>query len=181
MHTIPAKRGVLAMQRILLIGNAGAGKTTFAKQLAQKLHLPLVHLDNLYWCGDWDHLSRDQFDALLQGELEKPQWIIDGNFNRTISHRLQYCDTIFYFDFPTITCLAGITKRTLANLGKVRPDMGGNCIEHFDSHKISLYRNVLTFNRQHRKDYYEMLNNADGVNVIIFRNRRQANAFLSKL
>lgn len=169
------------MQRILLIGNAGAGKTTFAKQLAKKLHLPLVHLDNLYWCGNWDHLSRDEFDVILQRELEKPQSIIDGNFNRTISHRLQYCDTVFYFDFPTITCLTGITKRTLANLGKVRSDMGGNCIEHFDSQKVSLYRNVLTFNRQHRRDYYELLNNADGVNVIIFRNRRQANAFFAKL
>lgn len=176
-----AERGVLSMQRILLIGNAGAGKTTFAKQLAQKLHLPLVHLDNLYWRGDWDHLSRDEFDVILQSELEKPQWIIDGNFNRTISHRLQYCDTVFYFDFPTITCLAGITKRTLANLGKVRSDMGGNCIEHFDSHKISLYSNVLTFNNQHRKDYYDLLDHAGHANVIIFRSRKQAKDFLAKL
>ena len=169
------------MQRILLIGNAGAGKTTFAKQLAQKLRLPLVHLDNLYWRGDWDHLSRDEFDAILQSELEKPQWIIDGNFNRTIPQRLQYCDTVFYFDFPTITCLAGITKRTLANLGKARSDMGGNCIEHFDSHKISLYRNVLTFNKQHRRDYYELLDHAGHANVIIFRSRKQAKDFHAKL
>ena len=59
--------------------------------------------------------------------------------------------------------------------------MGGNCIEHFDSHKISLYRNVLTFNKQHRKDYYELLNSAGHANVIIFRNRGQAKDFLSKL
>ena len=169
------------MQRVLLIGNAGAGKTTFAKKLSQKLHLPLVHLDSLYWCGNWEHLSRDAFDAILQSELEKPQWIIDGNFNRTILHWLQYCDTVFYFDVPTITYLAGITKRTLTHLGKVRPDMGGNCIEHFNSQKISLYRNVLTFNRQHRKDYYALLDHIDGVNVIIFKNRRQVNAFLAKL
>ena len=169
------------MQRILLIGNAGAGKTTFAKQLAQKLHLPLVHLDNLYWRGDWDHLSRDEFDVILQSELEKPQWIIDGNFNRTIPHRLQYCDTAFSSDLPTITCRAGITKRTLTNLGKVRSDMGGNCFEHFDSHKISLYRNVLTFNKQHRKDYYELLNHASQANVITFRSRKQTRDFLAKL
>lgn len=169
------------MQRILLIGNAGAGKTTFAKQLAEKRNLPLVHLDKLYWCGNWEHLSRSGFDAILQSELEKPQWIIDGNFNRTIPHRLQYCDTVFFFDFPTVLCLAGITKRTLTNLGKVRSDMGGNCVEHFDSQKPSLYRNVLIFNRQHRRDYYELLDNAKGVNVIIFKNRRQANAFLASL
>lgn len=169
------------MQRILLIGNAGAGKTTFAKQLAEKRNLPLVHLDKLYWCGNWEHLSRSEFDAILQSELKKPQWIIDGNFNRTIPHRLQYCDTVFFFDFPTVLCLAGITKRTLTNLGKVRSDMGGNCVEHFDSQKPSLYRNVLIFNRQHRRDYYELLDNAKGVNVIIFKNRRQANAFLASL
>lgn len=168
------------MERILLIGSAGAGKTTFAKQLAQKLQLPLVHLDKLYWRGDWEHLSRDEFDTLLQRELEKPQWIIDGNFNRTIPHRLQYCDTVFYFDFPTITCLAGITKRTLTNLGKSRSDMGGNCIEYFDSQKISLYRNVLTFNKQHRKDYYALLDHAGHANVIVFRNRKQAKDYLAK-
>ena len=78
------------MQRILIIGNAGSGKTTFAKQLSEKLNLPLIHLDRLYWCGNWEHLSRDEFDVILQAELEKPQWIIDGNFNRTIPHRLQY-------------------------------------------------------------------------------------------
>ena len=41
------------MQRILIIGNAGSGKTTFARLLAQKLALPLVHLDRIYWYGNW--------------------------------------------------------------------------------------------------------------------------------
>ena len=169
------------MERILLIGNAGAGKTTFARKLVEKCRLPLVHLDKLYWRGNWDHLSREEFDRLLQVELEKPQWIIDGNFNRTIPHRLQYCDTVIYFDFPTITCLWGITKRILTNLGKARTDMGGNCVERFDSQKPTLYRNVLHFNKQHRTQYYEMLSKLTGVNVIIFRNRRQAQMFLDAL
>ena len=54
------------MQRILIIGNAGSGKTTFAKKLAGKTDLPLVHLDSLYWTGNWEHVERETFDALLE-------------------------------------------------------------------------------------------------------------------
>ncbi len=166
------------MQRILIIGNAGSGKSTFARQLAQKLALPLVHLDKLYWRGSWEHLSREEFDEILQVELEKPQWIIDGNFNRTIPHRLTYCDTVFFFDLPTVTCLSGITKRIFTNYGRSREDMGGNCAERFDKQKLSLYRNVLTFNKQHRKQYYGLLSKADHAKVIVFKSRRQAQKFL---
>ncbi len=169
------------MQRVLIIGNAGSGKSTFAKQLSKKLGLPLIHLDKLYWCGNWEHLSRDEFDTVLQAELEKPEWIIDGNFNRTIPHRLQYCDTVFFFDLPTVTCLSGITKRILSNYGRSRDDMGGNCIEHFDSQKLSLYRNVMTFNRQHRKAYYSLLSKAPHVRVIVFHSRRKAGEFLAHI
>ena len=169
------------MERILIIGNAGSGKSTFVKALAKKLALPLVHLDKLYWHGKWEHLSRDAFDALLQRELEKPQWIIDGNFNRTIPHRLQYCDTVFFFDLSVFTCVWGITKRIFTNYGRSREDMGGNCREFFDAQKLPLYRNVITFNKQHRNDYYDLLSKATHVKVIIFRSRQQANKFLNGL
>jgi len=169
------------MNRVLIIGNAGSGKTTFARQLAAKTGLPLVHLDRIYWCRDWEHLSRDAFDMALQVELAKTHWIIDGNFNRTIPHRLRYCDTVFFFDMPTITCLAGVTKRIVTNYGRCREDMGGSCIERFDSQKIPLYCNVLTFNKQHRNDYYALLSKAEHINVIVFRNRRKVRAFLKTL
>ena len=101
------------MKRILIIGNAGSGKTTFAQKLADVTNIPLVHLDKLYWRGNWQRTEKDEFDSILQKELEKSEWIIDGNFNRTLTHRLKYCDTVFYFDIPTIDCLWGITKRII--------------------------------------------------------------------
>lgn len=168
------------MERVLIIGNAGSGKSTFARTLAEKTGLPLVHLDRLYWRGNWEHLSRPEFDTVLQAELETPRWIIDGNFNRTIPHRLQYCDRVFFFDLPTATCLWGITQRIFQSYGRTRPDMGGSCPERFDRQKLPLYRNVLSFNRQHRKDYYRMLEESS-VSVTVFRSRRQAQQFLRSL
>jgi len=64
------------------------------------------------------------------------------------------------------------------NCGNTRADMGGDCKEHFDKQKFSLYRNVLTFNKQHRKHYYALLSGTENVNVIVFKGSKQANAFL---
>lgn len=169
------------MKRILIIGNAGSGKTTFAKKLAQKTGLPLVHLDKIFWSGNWEHIARDEFDSILQEELEKSEWIIDGNYNRTLPHRLKYCDTVFYFDIPTIVCLWGITKRIITSYGKTRVDMGGNCPEYFDRQKLSLYRNVIKFKKQHSENYERMLESSVGVKVIRFKNRHQAKLFLRSL
>lgn len=169
------------MKRILIIGNAGSGKTTFAKALAEKTQLPLIHLDKLFWCGEWEHLSRDEFDAALQIELEKSEWIIDGNFSRTIPHRLKYCDTVIYFDLPTITCLWGSTVRVVKNYGKSRDDMGGNCPEYFDKQKVSLYKAIFSFNRTHRKKYRKLLGEQKNKNVVIFKSRKQAYSYLNSL
>ena len=58
------------MERILIIGGNGCGKTTFARALAEKLRLPLVHLDTLYWRDNWQAASNEEFDRLLQAGLE---------------------------------------------------------------------------------------------------------------
>lgn len=168
------------MERILVIGNAGAGKTTFSLQLSEKLQLPLVHLDRLFWHGSWQQRDREEFDQLLQAELEKDRWIIDGNFSRTLPHRLQYCDAVFFFDLPVPICLWGITKRVFTHWGKTRPDMGGSCPEFFDKQKWSLYKGVLNYNRRHRKNYHKLLGEFDGT-VIIFKSRRQAAEYLKQL
>lgn len=167
------------MRRVLIIGNAGSGKTTFAKALAKKTGLPLVHLDQLFWCGEWEHISREDFDQALQAELSKETWILDGNFDRTLPLRLQSCDTVFFFDLPRIKCLWGVTKRLLQNWGKTRDDMGGNCTERFDRHKRELYHHVWHFNRSNRKKYYALLKDTE--NLIVFRSRKQSVKYLREV
>lgn len=168
------------MKKVIVIGGNGSGKSTFSKQLATITNLPLVHLDRLLWYGNWQTRAREEFDSLLQAELEKDQWIIDGNYNRTIPLRLSRCDTVFYFDFSTLRCLCGVTWRVLTNLGRVRDDMGGNCRERFS---LSFYKSILGFNKAHRKRYYALLEEAEknGKTVVIFRNRRQVKKYLNTI
>ena len=53
------------MQRVMIIGCPGAGKSTFARALAEKTGLPLIHLDLIWHKPDRTHISRDEFDLRL--------------------------------------------------------------------------------------------------------------------
>lgn len=161
----------------MIIGGCGCGKTTLAKKLSDKLKLPLIHLDVLYWRDHWRNVSKDEFDELLLQEVTKPKWIIDGNYGRTIPLRLKYCDTVIYMDYSRVKCVYGVIKRVIKNYGKSRPDMGGYCPEKFD---FKFFRSVWYFNKNNRKRYYDMLNNENNVKVIILKSRKQVIEFLQR-
>lgn len=164
------------MERILIIGCGGAGKSTLARQLGEKTGLPVVHLDKLYWRPGWQHVTREEFDKLLDEVLAQGAWIMDGNFNNTIEKRIARCDTVIYMDFSRFSCLMGVVKRILTTYGTVRPDMGEGCPERFD---LDFMKWVWNFNRIKREDYYKLLNETDGIEKIVLKNRRAVRKFLN--
>ena len=167
------------MERIMIIGCGGAGKSTLARQLGEKLNLPVVHLDQIWWApGNWQHISREEFDAQMMAEMEKTRWILDGNFNRTIERRLEKCDTVIYLDMPRIVCLKNWIGRVVKNWGYARPDMAPGCGEWFDP---EMARWIRRFNRDNRRRYYELLNNLENKQVYILKNRQAVKAFLDTL
>ncbi len=166
------------MERILIVGCGGAGKSTLARQLGEKLDIPVVHLDKLFWKPGWVETTREEFDAALSRVLQKPQWIMDGNFNRTLPERVKYCDTFIYLDFSRLACLMGVLKRVITTYGTVRPDMGDGCPERFD---LEFLKWVWNFNREKREGYYGLINSLEGVETIVLKNRRMVRQFLKSL
>lgn len=166
------------MERILIIGCGGAGKSTLARQLGEKLTLPVVHLDKLFWKPGWVEETQEEFDRKLALELKKPAWIMDGNFNRTMPQRLEKCDTIIYLDFSRLACLLGVFKRILTTYGTVRPDMGEGCPERFD---IEFLKWVWNYNKDKRQRNYQLLQQAAHAEKIVLKNRRMVKHFLKNL
>ena len=164
------------MERVLIVGCGGAGKSTLARQLGEKTGLPVVHLDQIFWSpGNWIHLEKAEFDTLLKAELEKDQWIIDGNYNRTLELRMEKADTILYLDFNRWRCLAGWFKRVVTNWGTARPDMAPGCKEWFDPEFV---RWIWRYNRDNRSRNYELIRKHPDVTAIILKNRGQVKRFL---
>lgn len=166
------------MERILIIGCGGAGKSTLARQLGEKLELPVVHLDKLFWKPGWVEENSEEFDRKLAIELEKTKWIIDGNFNRTMPQRLSKCDTIIYLDFSRWACLWGVAKRIITTYGTVRPDMGEGCPERLD---LDFLCWVWNYNKDKRQRNYRLLNEAAHAEKIVLKNRRMVKQFLKSL
>lgn len=177
MTNITATQKGIFMKRILVIGGNGSGKSTFSKKLAEKTGLPLIHLDKIWWRGNWEYISREEFYPLLDEELKRDEWIIDGNYEHTLERRLSFCDTVFYFDFPTAACLLGVTERVIKNYGRTRDDMGGNCPEKFD---FEFYKAIFRFNKNNRPKTKALLEKYKP-NVIVFRNRKQAEEYLENI
>ena len=166
------------MERIIIIGCGGAGKSTLAQKLGEKLDIPVVHLDKLFWKPGWVEMPKDEFDELLRQEMAKERWIMDGNFNRTLPERISRCDTLIYLDFNRFTCLMGVLKRVLTTYGTVRPDMGEGCPERID---FTFLKWVWNFNKNKREGNYRLLNEAAHAETIVLKNRRAVKKFLSQL
>ena len=106
-------------QKAIIIGCPGAGKSTFARILSDKTHLPLYYLDMLWHKPDRTTVDRTIFDEKLKEIVLKDKWIIDGNYGRTLEMRIQACEAVFLLDFPVAECLTGVDSR----IGKQRVDM----------------------------------------------------------
>lgn len=65
--------------RVVVTGMAGAGKSTFSRQLAAKTGLPLIHLDLHSWRPGWVRVPRDELIEIQRQLLAVPRWIVDSN------------------------------------------------------------------------------------------------------
>jgi adenylate kinase family enzyme len=120
------------MQRVLIIGPCGAGKSTLAIALAAKLDLPLFHMDQLNWKPDWIESSKDDIRAKLAEIVSTERWMIDGNYGGTLPERLARADTVVYLDYPISLCVARLLRRIWIYRGRSRPDMTEGCPERLD-------------------------------------------------
>ena len=162
------------MNKAIIIGCPGSGKTTFAEKLQKCTDLPLYYLDAIWHKPDKTHIPREEFDQRIAEIFETPKWIIDGNYKRTIEMRMKQCDTVFLFDLPVEVCLQGVTDR----VGKERYDLPWLETELDPEFK----QFIEDFPKDTLPYIYELIEKyKDEKRVIIFKSREEADEFIEKL
>ncbi|UFU00316.1 DNA topology modulation protein [Radiobacillus kanasensis] len=166
------------MRKIMIIGSGGAGKSTLAKQLGNLLHIPVYHLDSLFWKPGWQVAERQEWIEKQLKLMEQESWILDGNYGATMEVRLQAADTVIFLDYSTIRCLYGIVKRRIQYHGRTRPDMGEGCPEKLD---LEFIRWVARFKKDKSPTIKERLKQSSEINIIRLTGPKQTKHFLQEL
>lgn len=158
------------MNKVIVIGCPGSGKSTFSRVLQNLTGLPLYHLDLLYWNSDRTTVSKEVFRERLQNVLMLDSWIIDGNYGSTMEMRMAECDTVFFLDYPLEVCINGVRERK----GKTRSDMPW--IETEDDEEFLEF--IKNYNTQSRPKVLELLEKYKEKNIVIFKNREEADDYI---
>ena len=159
----------------MIIGCSGSGKSRLARILGQKLGLPVVHLDQLWWQTGWQNVTMEEFDSRLAMALNMDRWIIDGNYSRTMEARLERCDTVIYLNFNRWACLLGMCQRIVSNRGKSRLDMPAGCPERFSWEFVKW---IWNFNKNNRVQNDTWIAKARHAKSVVLKSRKEVQRFL---
>ena len=159
------------MQKVIVIGCPGSGKSTFSRRLHEKCGLPLYYLDMIWWNEDKSTVSTDEFDMKLDEILSFDQWIIDGNYNRTLEKRMAACDTVFFLDIPVEKCIDGIKAR----IGIKRDDMPW--VENGVDDEFLKF--VLDFEKDSKPHILQLLEKYSQKNRFVFRSHEEIEEYFA--
>jgi adenylate kinase family enzyme len=142
------------MQRIVVVGTTGSGKSWLGEQLGKRLDYPVRELDALFWGPDWapaeQPIFREKVAAATQGE----RWIVVGNYIKTRDIIWARADTLVWLDYPFSLVISRLFRRTVRRIVTQDELWGGNresWRKQFASRESLLLYAARTHNRWRRE------------------------------
>lgn len=102
------------MDRIVVVGNSGAGKTSLARRIAEVGGHRHIELDAIHHLDGWTPIDQELFRSTLAAEVSHGRWVVDGNYISVAGHvAWEAADTIVWVDPPRWRIMARIIRRTI--------------------------------------------------------------------
>ena len=164
------------MRRVVVLGTAGSGKTTLARELARRMGVPHVELDALHWGPNWTGAPREEFRRRVSAAIAPQRWTLDGNYAAVRDLTLARADTIVWLDYPMSVVFTRCLRRTLARGLRGELLWADNreslWLSFCSSESILLW--VIQTWRKHRRDYPRLLRRGACRHARVVRLRSQA-------
>lgn len=168
--------------RVLVIGLAGAGKSTFSRALSARTGLPVIHLDVHYWKPGWVRPSESEWREKQCSLLRGSAWIADGNDPGTLDLRLERADTVVLLETPWWICAS---RAFLRGLRKPVGEMPVGCDDSATRRLRDEWRLVGLIWRHRRSEveHARAMISQSGGHVVLWRmgSKREARNLLSTL
>lgn len=98
-------------RRVLVAGNAGAGKSTLCLRIADLRGLHRVELDSLYWGPRWT--PRPEFAAEVAALARQDRWVTEYQYQDARPVLLPRADTVVWLDHRFTTVMTRLVLRTI--------------------------------------------------------------------
>lgn len=114
------------LDRVLVVGTSGCGKSTFARALAQRLDRSHTELDALFWLPDWEMRLPSDFRARVTEVTEGPRWIIDGNYSTVRDLTWARATRVIWLDYSLPRVFLQALRRTMRRVSTRETLFAGN-------------------------------------------------------
>lgn len=173
------------MNRIIIIGPTGSGKTRLALKLKEKLGLPFADLDDLYWQPNWVPAPEDDFLNAIKAFTTQEKWIIAGNYSKTHYLTWPLADTLIWIDYPLRTVFRQLVIRSITRMIDKKPICNGNfeTLENFLSQRSILLWLFKTY-KPHKKRHAAFLKNTEKypqIKCVRLKSPKETQRFLESL
>src|SRR2546421_11336023 len=103
----------MAMNRIVVVGCSGSGKTFLARKLAARFASRHIELDAYYNLPGWQERPRTEMRSLVEADTREARWVVDGNYSWLMDLVWGRADTVVVLDLPRRTTMRRLLIRTI--------------------------------------------------------------------
>jgi adenylate kinase family enzyme len=116
--------------KLVLLGNAGAGKSTMARRIIGNTQIPRLSLDEIAWDPGAKRKPLDESLKLLDNFLNaNNQWVIEGCYSDLVEAALAQCTELRFLNPGIEVCVAHCHRRPWEPEKFASPEQQGAMLE----------------------------------------------------